>query len=329
MLAMFCLVLCDPEAVSADAEEPAVGAAVVTFYGYDDCIRLSNEHISVVLCPAVGGRVLEYSLDGKNVLYLPPGDEGWLPTSNQKYKELAAGRFDIGPEKVVNRSKELWWGRWQGEITGDRAAKMVSQADELSGAQLVREFRLDANGSKLECTQTIVNVSDRQISLCHWSRTFAVGNGIAIVPRTQPKARERFPLGWVLYGGKNQISFRPQDDAVRVAEDAIYVDGPPANAKLGFDSYEGKLAYLAPNDLLFAKTFPTFVDRNYNEVAGLTISVWYPQKPMVELEPIGPAEHLGPAETASFTETWYLKTFPFPKSSAGDLLSDVDRAMGW
>ena len=54
-------------------------------------------------------------------------------------------------------------------------------------------------------------------------------------------------------------------------------------------------------------------DRVYNEAAGLTLSVWYPAGPRIELEPIGPRERLKPGESASFTEEWWLLSHPFPK----------------
>ncbi|MGD9857447.1 MAG: hypothetical protein AB7U20_21100, partial [Planctomycetaceae bacterium] len=53
-------------------------------------------------------------------------------------------------------------------------------------------------------------------------------------------------------------------------------------------------------------------DRVYNEVAGLTMSIWYPDGPMCELEPIGPRERLAPGKEASFTETWWLLPRKFP-----------------
>ena len=49
-----------------------------------------------------------------------------------------------------------------------------------------------------------------------------------------------------------------------------------------------------PNDTAFVKRFPAFPDRVYNEAAGLTLSVWYPAGPRIELEPIGPRERLQP-----------------------------------
>jgi hypothetical protein len=69
-----------------------------------------------------------------------------------------------------------------------------------------------------------------------------------------------------------------------------------------------------PNNALFVKRFATHPDRVYNEAAGLTISVWYPQTgDKIELEPIGPRERLEPGQSASFTEEWSLLEFPSPK----------------
>ena len=69
-----------------------------------------------------------------------------------------------------------------------------------------------------------------------------------------------------------------------------------------------------PDGTLFVKRFKTYPDRVYNEAAGLTLSVWYPTGPRIELEPIGPRERLKPGESAAFTEDWWLLSHPFPKS---------------
>lgn len=288
----------------------ADGAEVVTYYGYDDCIRLSNDTVTATLCPAAGGRVLEYSIDGKNVLYLPPGNEGWRISKGGPGGGMDAGRFDIGPERVVQRGDVLWKGEWKGAITGARSAQLVSQVDPKSGVRLIRSFKLAATGSHLQCTQIIDNVSDKRVSLCHWSRTFAVGGGIAVVPRSP---LGRFPVGYALYEDGTTINFRPEDPNIVVSDDYVTVLAAPRKPKLGFDSHAGWLAYAAPNDTLFVKRFKTYPNRPYNEMAGLTISVWYPARDMVELEPIGPAENLDPGESGSFTESWYLVPHEFPK----------------
>ena len=295
----------------ADTNTTFIGANIVNYFGYDDCIELKNGKTRVILCPAAGGRVLEYSIDGTNVLYLPPGSEGWRQTAEDKRGKMHAGRFDIGPEKMVKRGRILWQGPWQGELTGDRSARMTSEFDKQSGVRLTRDFRLDANNSRLLCTQTIANESNEPVSLCHWSRTFAVGGGIAVVPRSP---RGRFPKGFVLYQEGESITIDADDPNIQVSDEAVVVMGPPSSPKLGFDSHAGWLAYLAPTDQLFVKRYRTFPQRAYNEFASLTASVWYPEGDMVEVEPIGPAEELRPGEKANFTEEWWLLKHSFPSN---------------
>ena len=139
--------------------------------------------------------MLQYSINGREALYLPPGDEGWTHESGKKGGSMTAGRFDIGPEQTTARHPELWSGRWVGTITGARAARLVSAKDQPTGVQLTREFVLAADSSGLACTQTIQNVSKETKEYCHWSRTFALGGGICVIPLTEPS---RFPRSYVM-----------------------------------------------------------------------------------------------------------------------------------
>jgi hypothetical protein len=190
-----------------------------------------------------------------------------------------------------------------------RSARLVSQPDEATGTQLIREFQLAASGSRLTCTQIIKNISNSTTEWCHWSRTFALGNGICLIPLSSPS---RFPNHYVMYEDGDLINLRPSDPHIRQRDGFLEITGVPKRPKLGMDSTAGWFAYLMPNDLLFVKRYPVFPDRVYNEVAGLTISIWYPEGPRVELEPIGPRERLAPGQAASFTEEWDLLPFDFP-----------------
>ncbi len=296
--------------LSLTVARAALGAEVVDFFGYDDCILLSNDRTRVVLCPAAGGRVLEYSLGGENALYLNFTEKGWLYEPG-KQSEMSAGRFDIGPEKIVPSRPQLWMGRWNGEVTGPNSARMTSVKDKATGTQLIRDFELAETGSKLICRQTIKNISDKTTEWCHWSRTFALGNGVCVIPLSQ---RSRFPNHYVMYEGANSLNFRPQDPNIKRIGEFLVILGVPQHPKLGMDSKVGWFAYLMKNDLMFVKRFPTYDDRVYNEVAGLTISIWYPTDRRVELEPIGPRQRLEPGERASFTETWELMSYVFPSN---------------
>jgi hypothetical protein len=287
---------------------PGQDAQRLTFHGYPDCIELRNATTRVILSPS-GGRVLEYSLGDENALYLEEAETG-KPYEPGQRASMSAGRFDIGPEKIIPPHPRLWSGTWKGEILGPRHARLTSEPDEAIGTQLVRDFRLAEGGTQLACTQTIRNISSRPTQWCHWSRTFARGNGICLVPLTPPS---RFPGGYVMYEDGDRINIRPEDPHIRQRDGMLEIFGVPRHPKLGMDSYAGWFAYLMPGDLLFIKRFPVYPDRVYNEAAALTVSIWYPEDRRVELEPIGPRERLQPGQEASFTEEWFLASMPFPQ----------------
>ena len=89
----------------------AEGARVIAFHGFNDCIELTNGKARVILCPAVGGRVLEYSIGGKNALWLDPTRAG-------DRRDGSAGRFDIGPERILPKREVLFRGPYRGDIIG-------------------------------------------------------------------------------------------------------------------------------------------------------------------------------------------------------------------
>ena len=289
------------------------GVRVAPYLGYEKTVHLTNGNVTAVLCPEVGGRVLEYALNGNNALYLSDGEKKWKPGDRP---ESSAGRFDIGPELIIPPRPVLWDEAWTTEIIADRHARLTSPDDPSTGVRLVRDFVLDKNTTQLSCTQTIHNISEKPVEWCHWSRTFAVGRGICLIPLTTPS---RFPKSYVMYEEGSLINMNPEDQNIRVRDGFLEILGTPRKPKLGMDSYAGLIAYLSPQNLLFVKRFKTYPDRVYNEAAGLTISIWYPDNAMIELEPIGPRERLQPHGQASFTEEWFLTEMPFPQSLEVDL----------
>lgn len=298
------------------AQDDAKSARVAPFHGYTRAIEITRGNARAVLCPQVGGRVLEFSIDGKDSMFLDDQEKSWQPG---KPGPSTAGRFDYGPELTVIAHPKIWSGEWTGEITGPYSAKLTSLKEELAGIQLVREFQLSGSGKAgaeapfhLVCKQSIHNISTEQREVCHWGRSFSPGGGICVIPLGDRPSR--FPSKYAMYEDSAIINVRNTDEKIRERDGFLEILAPPRKPKLGFDSYAGWLGYLMPNHTLFVKRFAAFPDRVYNEAAGLTLSVWYPTGPRIELEPIGPRERLQPGESASFTEDWWLLPYPFPKA---------------
>ncbi len=302
MKAIFILLLLT---LTSLAEE---GARKVKFLNYPDCVELSNASTRVILGHHCGGRVLKYAHKGKEVLYLDPKEASW----EEGKTFTSAGRFDIGPEYIVPRHEKLWSGEWAAEITGSRSARLTSQVDRATGVMLFREFTLAKDSSHLSCKQIILNLSGETVRWCHWSRTFAKGGGIVVVPVAE-KPR-RLPKGYVMYPARNLIDLQPEDPNVRRRGPFLEILGPPKHPKLGMDA-EGWMAYQLPDNVAFVKVYETSKFKAYDEVAAFNTSVWYPDQeriPSVELEPIGPANDIAPNTRASFTEHWFVFSNGFP-----------------
>jgi hypothetical protein len=208
---------------------------------------------------------------------------------------------------------KAWSGEWSAQINKDNSAKLTSPLEEAAGIQLVREFSLIEHGKSigLSCKQTMINIAKETREVCHWGRSFSPGGGICVIPLGDRPSR--FPGKYAMYEDSAIINVRNTDDNIRERDGCLEILAPSRKPKLGFDSYAGWLGYVMPNNTLFVKRFATHPDRVYNEAAGLTLSVWYPTGPRIELEPIGPRERLKPGESASFTEDWWLLSHPFPK----------------
>jgi hypothetical protein len=291
----------------ATAGEPA--ARVIASHGYSQAVELKLGTVRAVLCPQAGGRVLEFSVGGKDAMYFDAAERDRRPG---KPGPVTAGRFDYGPELTVRPHQKAWAGEWTAEIAKANSVKLTSPRED-AGIQLVREFRLVPHGQSvgLSCRQTMTNVSNETREVCHWGRSFSPGGGVCLIPLGDRPSR--FPSRYAMYEDGAVINVRPTDANIRERDGFLEILAPPRKPKLGFDTYAGWLAYLMPNDTVFVKRFRTYPDRVYNEAAGLTVSVWYPPGPRIELEPIGPRERLRPGESASFTEDWWLLPQPFPK----------------
>lgn len=298
---------------------PAVnfeGTAVIEYRGYKHCIELRNKSLRVVLCPEMGGRVLAYELNGKNIIYSDPKSDGALYSPDNPNPYADGGRFDIGPEQFIPQRPALFVGRWEGAIIGIREAEMISQKDTSTGVQLIRHFRLDENSSRLYVTQTIRNISDDTKYYSHWSRTFVKGGGISMTPLNP---RSRFPKGYLIYAS-GIMDFRPADTLnVRVRNGILEITGAPQRPKFVMDIADGWSAYIGLDDQLFIKKFPVYPGRIYGEMSAANAVIWYnTEGRMCEIEPLGPLETIEPGEQVSFTETWYLFDFDYPENKMPD-----------
>lgn len=292
--------------------------SVVSGHGYDNLIEIRNDATEVILEPNMGGRVLSYKLNGVEILYQDPAQAGLHPTREVSVHRIAGGRFDVGPTFALPQHNTIWQCAWTGEITGEFSARLTSQIDPDLGIQLVREFTLCPDSSKLDCKQTIINHNDVPFRGCFWSRTFAKGGGVSLAPVVTDSY---FPKGYALnLDPRGGYQFLPQPEAaIRVRDNILEIFTEPSDPKSICHLSEGWLGYISPDDLLFLKTFPFDPEWRYADPPQHHASFWHLKDEIVEIEPNGPQEIIPPGGKASFTETWHLIPFKLPSDKQVDL----------
>lgn len=292
----------------------------VTEYGLPDCIELNNGSTRVVLDPNIGGRVLVYEINGKNILYFDKAHEGI--TDGYSIQRIDAGRFDFGPTRVLPKRDLYFKGKWKAEITGELSARMTSQVDPALNVLVVRDFVLDKKTSRLSCTQTFTNIGKEAKYLCAWGRTFVHGGGISLTPINP---HSRYPdghIGYLQCNNQNVMVYQHAEDPnVRIRDNILETLGTTNYSKFVMDGEEGWMAYLSPEDLMYIKTFEFFPNKKYGEMTAATASIWQFEDRIYEIEPYGPLERVEPGQSISFTENWDLIEYPFPEDKLADLKS--------
>ncbi|MFB6319102.1 hypothetical protein [Saccharicrinis sp. FJH54] len=286
-------------------------------------LLLKNKKVSVVIDPACGGRIVEYAIKGENILYIDPNEERYTfsvekPPLNSH--SPTGGRFDVGPELVIPEHPDLWVGQWDVIHADELGIVIRSKKDRNSGIQLERFFKLADDSSNLLFTQTIRNLSEQLVSCYHWSRTQVVGGGIFISPLSK---FWRFPKRYVVFNPDHTINYMPEpDEHVLVQDDDVVVTGKPVGSRIAFDSNEGWMAYVAPNDLMLVKKFHVYAERDYGEIVSNNMSLLY-EDTFCELSPFGPITYLEPGQEDSFTEEWWLFPENFRKIGKSFDVSEI------
>jgi hypothetical protein len=241
-------------------------------------LRLGN--LALVVDASIGGRITEFSLDGKNALLSegkltgstfwtsPQKDWGWPPPA----------AIDIDPFEIQLHEGKL---------------KLISAIESGLGIRVEKTFGSNTQGNGFDITYTLRNMSDRTISLAPWEVT-RVSGGYTFYPTTGYQIRNDLQMSKV--DGVTWYFYRADELS----------DG--VNHKVLEDGAEGWIANANPEtQLLFIKTFsdisPTQFAPNEAEIEIFAS----PTKNYIEIEQQGPYTAIPPRSSMDWTVTWYLQ----------------------
>ena len=150
---------------SAQPGEPT--ARVVSFRGWRGCVRLDNGLVRATSVPQIGGRTLEYSLEGYNPLFIGRSELGAVVDDARPYRHFGGHFVQLHPEDQWRRLQavypaSLFTGRYEARVVegadGAAAVEMTSPLDPATATQVVRRVELFPNSTRLRITDTLANL---------------------------------------------------------------------------------------------------------------------------------------------------------------------------
>ena len=187
-LALASLLSLCPAARAADSTlAPSKGVIAITHTGWDSSFLLNaaSPVVKAVIVPAIGGRIVHYSLEGENILWENPDAFGKTLANTPTPFSVGGYQSDLGPElrlPPIAAHRGLWMGVHQGAVPRPYTVRTVSEPDAALGIQMEKELVMDADTGELGLTQRMRNVSAREVAFCLWDRTLCAGGGYAFFP---------------------------------------------------------------------------------------------------------------------------------------------------
>ncbi len=298
----------------------AVGRSI-KYEGWD-ALELSNQIVRLVCVPGIGGRLIEFSLDGENAfwvnheelgkLYPPPTSEAervWHNYGGSKTWPSPQDRWGGPPDPLGSL---LDGGIHQGKLLRERgpvaSLEAVSPSDEaVTGVRFYREAQLFAGEAHVRFIQRMENVSEAPVRWSIWDVTQVVAEE---KPGKGPSGKCQLFVP-AAADGKIFHMVGPEDGAQwlpEIAPGIIGVSYTGETGKIGVHSLAGWGAYHnGHTNLTYVKRFEVFPELEYPE-QNSSVEVWTNPAPpsLMELEVLSPLVDLRPGEDYTFTQDWYL-----------------------
>ncbi|MDQ3063064.1 MAG: DUF4380 domain-containing protein, partial [Acidobacteriota bacterium] len=142
----------------------------IQFLDFQNCIRLNNGEIEVVVSTDFGPRIVAYNLvGGENVLGIHA--DAKVETALGKFKPYGGHRLWIAPENMPNSYApdnapvEYFFNEQNNSI------RLVQPPEPITQTQKEITVTLDGQGSGVAVQHKITNLGEREIELAAWALT--------------------------------------------------------------------------------------------------------------------------------------------------------------
>lgn len=153
----------------------------IQYRDLENCVRLINGEIEVIITTEVGPRILAYNfIGGENVLGWHP--EAKINTALGEYRILGGHRLWIAPENMPNSYApdnapvEYFYDEAENSI------RLIQPVEPVSNTQKEMTVTLEKRGSGVSVNHIITNRGAAEIELAAWALTIMRGGGVCEIP---------------------------------------------------------------------------------------------------------------------------------------------------
>lgn len=274
----------------------------VAWGGWDNCYRVANQDVELILTTDVGPRVMRYAFHGGPNLFLElPGELG--RSGEADFQPRGGHRVWCAPERYPlswapdNTAVEV-------RLQGTNTIELTGAAEPLSGLRKSLLIRLASIGSSVMVHHRLENTLAWEIELAAWPLTMMAPGGVGVTgfpPRgTHPEMlAPTNPLVMWAFTDLSDPRWTITNKYLALRQDTRHAS--PMKAGL-FNERTWGAYFLAGH--LFLKQYAADMTRQYPDM-GCSFEM-FANGTTLELETLGPLTKLRPGESLEHGERWSL-----------------------
>ncbi len=271
----------------------------ISYKGFNDCIRLSNDTVDLIVTTQVGPRILRY---------------GFINADNEFCNVESQMGVTGGDQWNIFGGHRLWHSpeaRPRSYVPDNTPIDYKISENSVHLSQPVEPWvnikkditvKLDDTGSKVTVSHTLKNKGAWDIELSLWALTVVAPGGLEIVPQCMNET-DLLPNRMISLWPYSKMN----DHRIFWGEKYIMLKQDPNMEppfKFGISNDQGWAAYVN-NNRLFVKCFDPVPGATYPDFSASSYET-YTTDYMLEMESLSPLTVLKPEGTLVHEERWYL-----------------------
>ncbi len=297
-----------------------VNVRKIDYEGWSGCYEISNPLVRLVVVPQIGGRVMEYSLNGEDAFW-------------QNYTELGKTTGDdvgktwrnYGGYKAWNAPQSEWSDYFYDSLPAGvealpdgRGVRITTAPVKHLGYQFIRDIVLSDSTTRVRLVERMRNISDKEIEWGVWG-VAQVKVPCWIIFPLNPKSA--FANGWnVLYPVGGAIEQVQVVNGLGILKYDNKVENFATDAKAGWMVYfKDQLAFVKRwASRIVGSTYPDGGCDAAFYTCGTNMAGGY-----AEMEVMGPIVKLKPGEENELVQDWFLSRVDKSVTDTSDVMASL------